>query len=132
MPFGILEGHGLRNARRGVVAGFAAHALGFETLADVAELGVRIDLEGELGAARLIALVELHHEVADLGRQMHAAVLARRDGEPDDLGEIVDLPFEVGRLEGGVAESLGLDHCCLRLADRSAQDLWSGLWVGGR
>ena len=75
------------------------HSFGFETLADVAELGVRIDLEGELGAARLIALVELHHEVADLGRQMRPSVLPRRDREAHDLGEIIDLPLEIGRLE---------------------------------
>ena len=112
---------------RGVVAGFAAHALGFEALADVGELGVGIDLEGKLGAARLIALVELHHEVADLGRQMHAAVLPRRDREPDDLGEIIDLPLKVGRLEGGVAESLSLDHCGLRLG----RSIGAGLWVSG-
>ena len=77
---GILERHELPNARRGIVALFAAHALGLETLADVGEVGVRIDLERKPGAARLAALLELHHEVADLGGQMHAAVLARRDG----------------------------------------------------
>ena len=64
---------------RRIVARLAAHALGFETLADVAELGVRIDLERQLGAARLIALLELHHEIADLGRQMRPAVLPRGD-----------------------------------------------------
>ncbi len=124
----VLERHGLGDARSGVVAGFAAHALGFEALADVAELNVRIDLEGELGAACLIALVELHHEIADLGRQMRPAVLPRRDGEADDLSEIVDLPLEIGRLEGGVAESFNLDHCCLRLG----RPIGAGLWVSGR
>ena len=82
----------------------------------------------KLGAARLIALVELHDEVADLGRQMHPAVLPRRDREAHDLGEIVDLPLEVGRLEGGVAESLDLDHCCLRLG----RPIGAELWVSGR
>ena len=111
----VVERHGLRNAGRGVVARLAPHALGFEALADVAELGVRIDLERQLGAARLIALLELHHEVADLGRQMRPAVLPRRDRKPHDLREIVDLPLEVGRLECGVAESFDLNHGCLRL-----------------
>ena len=111
----IVERHRLGDAGRGVVARLAAHALGFEALADVAELGVRIDLERQLGAARLIALVELHHEVADLGRQMRPAVLPRRDRKPHDLREIVDLPLEVGRLERGVAHSFDLDHGCLRL-----------------
>ena len=124
-PLRVLERHRLRNARRGVVAGFATHSFGFETLADVAELGVRIDLEGELGAARLIALIELHHEIADLGRQMGPAVLPRRDRKPHDLGEIIDLPLEIGRLEGGVAEPFSLDHCCLRLG----RPIGAGLWV---
>ena len=113
--FRIVERHRLGNARGRIVARLAAHALGFETLADVAELGVRIDLERQLGAARLIALLELHHEVADLGRQMRPAVLPRGNRKAHDLREIVDLPLEVGGLECGVAESFDLNHCCLRL-----------------
>ena len=78
----ILEHDRLGNAGRGVVALVALDALGFETLADVGELGVRIDLERQLGAARLIALLHLHHEVADLGGQVHVAVLRRRPQAP--------------------------------------------------
>ena len=87
-------------------------------LPDVVELGVRIDLERQLGAARLIALFKLHHEVADLGRQIRAAVLPLGDRKADDLREIVDLPLEVGRLERGVAESLDLNHCSSPAAPR--------------
>ena len=52
-------------------------------LADVVEFGVRRDLEREPGATRHLALLELDHEVAELGGEEGAAVLAlRQDQDP--------------------------------------------------
>ena len=43
--FRVVERDRLGDSRSRIVPRFTAHALGFEALADVAELGVRIDLE---------------------------------------------------------------------------------------
>jgi hypothetical protein len=43
--FRIVEGDRLGDSRGSIVSRLAAHTLGFETLADVAELSVGIDLE---------------------------------------------------------------------------------------
>ena len=113
--FRVVERDRLGDSRGRIVPRLTAHALGFETPADVAELRVRIYLERQPGAARLIALLELNHEVADLGRQMGPAVLPHGNRKAYDLREIVDLPLEVGGLKCGVAESFDLNHCSLRL-----------------
>ena len=65
-----------------------------------------VDLERQPRATRLIALFELHDQIAELGREIGAAVLPLRQHQPGDLSEIVDLPLDVGRLEGRVANRL--------------------------
>ena len=69
------------------------------------EVRFRRDLKCELGATRLVALLELDRELADPGRQQCAVLLARGDHQPGDLREMLDLLFEIGGLEGGVADA---------------------------
>src|SRR5580704_3802786 len=92
----------------------AAQALRFDAAADVVEVGVRRNLERQSGAARMLAIFELDHEVAVLGREVGAAVFPLGQDQAGDFREIGDLALEVGSLEGDVAEALGLDHGVLR------------------
>ena len=91
-----------------------AQALGLDAAPDVVELGLGRDLKRQSRAARVVALLELDHEITELGGEEGAAVLPLRQHQSGDLGEIVDLPIEVGRLERGVADPLDVDHGVLR------------------
>ena len=71
---------------------------------DLAEVGVRRDLERQLGAARSLALHELQHELPDPAGQQRAILLARGDHEPGHLGVVLDLRLEIGRFEGRVRD----------------------------
>jgi hypothetical protein len=114
---GILEGKHLRNARGRIVARVTADAFRLDAAADVVEVGLRRDLECQAFAARVLAVVELNHEVAELGREVSAAVFPLRQDQAGDVREIGDLALEIGCLEGDVAEALGLDHGVLRIVD---------------
>ena len=64
----------------------------------------------------MLAIFELDHEVAVLGREVGAAVFPFRQDQAGDFREIGDLALEVGCLEGDVAEALGLDHDVLQIS----------------
>ncbi len=119
----VLERHDLGDAGAGVVARLAAHALGLDALADVVELGTGRNLEREPRAARHLALLELDREIADLGREIGTAVLPLGQHQPDDLREIVDLPVDIRRLEGRVADPLDVDHSGLQFHTVAAAGL---------
>src|SRR5262249_2221854 len=106
----VLEGEELRHARDIVAANLALDALRREEARDLDKVGARRKLERELGAARVLALLELKDQRPDLARQERAVVLARRHHEPGDLGEVLDLLIEVRRLECRVRYAPNLDH----------------------
>ena len=114
----VLEGQHPAHAGHGVVAQLAVDAVGRERLGELAEIGIRRDLEGEPGAARLVGLLELDHQQPGLGRQEGAVLLALGEDEPGDVRPIGDLLLDVGRLEGRVADASGLDHDYLRTGIR--------------
>ena len=116
----VLERQHPGDAGTWIVARLAAQALGLDAAADVVELGVGRDLERQSRAARMVALLELDREIAQLGREEGAAVFPLRQCESGDLGEIVDLPVELGRLERRVADPLDVDHRALRSFDRAS------------
>ena len=58
----------------------------------------------------MLAFIELHREVAQPGGEEGAPVHALGQLQAGHLGEIVDLPVDVRRLESGVSEAPGLDH----------------------
>jgi len=107
----ILEHDRLGQCRVAAVrALFALDALGVEALANVRDRRVRIDLERQLGAARLIALFIWTTRSAELARQMQMAVLFADDASPQNLGEV-----SVCRAMSGVSsvawlKRLYLDH----------------------
>jgi hypothetical protein len=107
----------LRDARRRIVARAAAHTFRLDATADVVEVGLRRNLECQSGAARVLASFELNHQVAELGGKVGSSVVPLRHDQTGDFGEISDLALEVGRLEGDVAEALGLYHAALRIVD---------------
>ena len=108
----VLEREHRADAREGIVAQFALDAVFRELARNLAEVGIRRDLERELQAALLLALVELDRELADLGGEEDAVFLALGDREAEELGVIVGLPREVGGLESRVSDAFGLDHNC--------------------
>src|SRR5262249_16218945 len=65
-------------------------------------------------AARLAALLERDRQIADLGGEKRAPVVPLRQRQPDDVGEVVDLPIEIRGLERGMANARDLDHGRLR------------------
>jgi hypothetical protein len=101
---------------RGVIALLQLHALGFEPLPEVSKVGVWSDLEGDTGAFRLAALLQLNRKIADLCREIDMAVLAAGLLKPYDLREVINLSFEIGRLECDVAHAFDLNHEALRLS----------------
>ena len=85
------------------------------------------DLERELGAARPLAFHELQRKLADLAGQQRAILLARRDHEAGDLGVVLDLRFEIGRLEGRVRNPPDTDHrFCL---SRRSSSTWRAITI---
>ena len=88
-------------------------------LADVVEFGFRCNLECQSRTARVLAIFELNHQVAMLGREVGSPVFPLRQRQTGNFREIGDLAFQVGRLESDVAEALGHYHGALRIADRS-------------
>ena len=56
------------------------------------------------------ALMQLDDELAHLGREERALVLAAGERKPDHLRVVLDRLGEVGRLEGGVADAQHFDH----------------------
>src|SRR5262249_2060687 len=106
----VIEGEELRHTRDIVAANLALDASRGEEARDLGEAGARRELERQLGAARVLALPELKHERANFARQQRAVLLARRQHEPGDLGEVLDLLIEVRRLEGRVRYAPNLDH----------------------
>ncbi len=113
--FVVLERQHLAHARNGIVAQLAAHAVLGELLCQVAEVVVRRDLERQPGAVAAVGLVQCDDELADLAHQEGAIVLALGHDQAHEPAVIVDRLFQVGRLEGGVADAARLDHGRLRL-----------------
>jgi hypothetical protein len=71
---------------------------------------VRADLEAEPHALRSAALAQ-HHRMMVEGRGEVGRVLFLGDKiESEDVGVVLDLPVEVGRLIGRVSDLLHADH----------------------
>src|SRR4029453_8745365 len=68
----ILEGEQLGHARNVVTALLVLDALIGEKTAHLAEIGIWRHLEGELGAARPLAALELQHELPDFAGEQRA------------------------------------------------------------
>jgi hypothetical protein len=91
-----------------------------DALAHVGGFGVLRHLKGKPRAARLRAALQRHHEVAVLGREIRPAIVALRHCQAGNLGEIGNLAFDVGRLEGDVTEPSGIDHGIFRAVASSS------------
>src|SRR5215207_7882379 len=111
---GILEAQHSRHARHCVVALFRLDPFGLQPLADISDVGRRVDLEGYTSAARLAAFLNAHGDVAHLGGEKGGSVLTAGFLKAHHLREIIDLPLEIGRLQRHVAHPLDLDHACLQ------------------
>ena len=60
----------------------------------------------------LFALVQLDRELADLGGEEDAVLLALGDRKAEEVGVVVGLPLKVGGLEGRVSDAFGFHHDC--------------------
>src|SRR6516164_5125163 len=106
----VLERQHLAHAGNGIVAQLAAHAVLGQLPRQLAEVGIGRDFERQFDAVRSIRLVELDHQLPDLGGEKGALLLAFGHDQPHELPVIRDGLFQVRRLEGGVADASRLDH----------------------
>ena len=106
----VLEGQDLAKARDRIVAQFALDAVLLQLAGEVLEVGTGCDLERQHDAAFGIGLVELDGELADLGGEEGAILLALGEDEADDLGIVVDHTIEIGGFVDGVSDAARLDH----------------------
>jgi hypothetical protein len=109
----VLEGEHLAHAGNGVVAQFAAYAILGELPRQFAEIGIGGNFERQLDAVRSIRLVELDHQLSDLGGEKGAILFAFGHDQSHELPVIRDGLFQVRRLERGVADASRLDHALL-------------------
>src|SRR5215467_3200275 len=106
----VLEGQHLAHAGNGIVAQLAAHAVLGQLPRQLAEIGIGRDFERQFDAVCSIRLVELDHQLPDLGGEKGALLLAFGHDQPHELPVIRDGLFQVRRLEGGVADAPRFDH----------------------
>src|SRR5262245_47313044 len=115
----VLECEQLLNDRDSVAAYSAINDFLGEPTADLAEIQIRRDLERQLRAARLLAPLELQHELAELGGEQGAVRLACRDDEAGNLSEMINQLIEIRRLERGVRYAPHFDHCVSSMLDEA-------------
>src|SRR5262249_25314780 len=106
----VLERQHLAHAGNRIIAQLAAHAVLGELARQLAEVGIGRDLERQLDAVSPVGLVELDHELPDLGGEKRAILFALGHDQPHKLVVVRDRLFQVRRLEGGMADSSRLDH----------------------
>src|SRR5262249_15267168 len=85
-----------------------------DAAAQVVDVGVGRSLERDARTARLVSRLQLNREVAHLGREIRASVFPFREHQAGDVGEVVDLPLQVRRLERRVADPSDGDAGALR------------------
>src|SRR5262245_9612401 len=107
---GIMKRQHARRTRRTVAALLARNSLPRQLAAQVVEVGLRSDLERQLGAASFRAERKFDRELADLRCEKGLVLLAPDEREPVDLRVIVDLPLEIGCVETRVSDAADLDH----------------------
>jgi hypothetical protein len=106
----VLEGHHVGDRRLRVLQPARLHAMRVRLLLEGVEVVVRADLEAEPHALRSAALAQ-HHRMMVEGRGEVGRVLFLGDKiESEDVGVVLDLPVEVGRLIGRVSDLLHADH----------------------
>src|SRR5215510_10114598 len=106
----VLERQHLAHAGDGIVAQLAAHAVLGQLPRQLAEVGIGRDFERQFDAVRSICLVELDHQLPDLGGEKGAVLVALGRDQPHEFPVIRDGLFQVRRLEGGVADASRFDH----------------------
>src|SRR5215468_8686905 len=106
----VLEGQHLAHAGNGIVAQLAAHAVLGQLPRKLAEIGIGRDFERQFDAVRSIRLVELDHQLPDLGGEKGAVLLAFGRDQSHEFPVIRDGLFQVRCLERGVADASRFDH----------------------
>src|SRR5215217_8074553 len=81
-----------------------------EAAADLAGVDIARHFEGNPRAAPLGALFQHGRDLSDCRGEECAIALAAHELEADDVLVIVELAFEIGSLERGVADAFDFDH----------------------
>jgi len=109
---GIGEGDQARHPGQRIAAGLRLHPEIAEATGEIVCPEIARNLERQPGAALARALFENDGELSQRRGKTGAIGFAARQHEADDLLVVFDLPVDVGRLEGGVADPLDFDHGC--------------------
>jgi hypothetical protein len=118
-PVGKQLDHGVlrigeADERRGpgnrIRAFLATQAVFGEPAPDVTGIHLRPHLEGKARAALMRALFQHDRKLSDRTREKCAVAFTASELQTHDALIIVDLAFEIGRFERGVANALGFDH----------------------
>ena len=107
---GILERHHVGDRRLGVAAPFGPDALRRDLALEVAEIGIRRDLETEPHALRLRAAAEHHRMMVDGRGQIDRVRVLGDEVQSQNLGVVFGLLVEIGRLIHGVRDLTDADH----------------------
>ena len=108
--FRILKRHLSRHTRQRVAAGLAGDAEAFELPAHLGGTHLCADLERQLRAALRRPPFQHDRQLAVARAEAGAVGLACDQREADDVPIVVDLLVEIGGLERGMPDALGLDH----------------------
>jgi hypothetical protein len=79
-------------------------------LLECVEIGVGRNLERESNAIRLAAAPQHHGMMIDCRRQIRRVLFLGDERQPQNVGEVLRLLIEIGRLVGGVSDLMNADH----------------------
>ncbi|MGD0024761.1 MAG: hypothetical protein ABSC37_09070 [Xanthobacteraceae bacterium] len=107
---GILERDSLADARRDVASPLAVDAGLLQPRGDLAEIASRRDLERQSRSLDGAAPFQHDRFQSGFGGENGAVLVPRGKAQPDDAGEIIDHPFDIGGRQRRMACTLDLQH----------------------
>ena len=108
--FGIGEHQHVGDRRFGIFAALGLDAVARHLLFEIAEIGVGRDLKSDAHALRLRAVAQHHRVMVDGRGEKDGVLLLGGERQSQNLGVILALPVEIGRLVAGMGDLADADH----------------------